>query len=48
MTDNFDGFDIDSVGVPKADGESWDEAAYRLRGYAPRQLHPLAREVSEQ
>lgn len=37
---------VDDPGVPDGDGESWAEAAERLRE-KHRRLHPLAREVTD-
>jgi hypothetical protein len=31
MPENDYGIDVEEIGVPRGDGESWDEAADRLR-----------------
>ncbi|QIO25489.1 hypothetical protein [Haloarcula sp. JP-L23] len=45
MMDRYGGL-VDDPGVPDGDGESWAEAAERLRGKR-RRLHPLVSEVCE-
>ncbi|WP_167768628.1 hypothetical protein [Haloarcula amylovorans] len=37
---------VDDPGVPNADGESWEDAAERIRGNR-RRLHPLVSEVAD-
>lgn len=43
MIDRYGGL-VDDPGEPAGDGESWADAARRLRGQT-RRLHPLAPEV---
>lgn len=43
MMDRYGGL-VDDPGEAAGDGESWEEAAQRLRGET-RRLHPLVREV---
>ncbi|WP_367175070.1 hypothetical protein [Haloarcula rubripromontorii] len=45
MMDRYGGL-VDEPGVRAGNGESWEEAARRLRGQT-RRLHPLARKVAD-
>jgi hypothetical protein len=45
MMDRYGGL-VDDPGVRAGDGESWEEAARRLRG-GTRRLHPLAKELCD-